>query len=87
MACIGLRLLELCGVFVMNLTELIPIVSALPLADKLKLMRILVEDLETKNANEDIFPFEPFKVYYLPTPYETYGAAKFFAEDDEEGNS
>ena len=41
----------------MNLTELIPIVSKLPLADKLKLMRILVEDLETKNANEDIFPF------------------------------
>jgi hypothetical protein len=33
----------------------------------------LAEELDTK---EGIFPFEPYKVYYLPTPYNVFGAGK-----------
>ncbi len=39
--------------------------------EKLKLIRILSEDLETA---EDISPLEPFKTYDLPTPYNSLGA-------------
>ncbi|MBD1900824.1 hypothetical protein NDI44_03730 [Trichocoleus sp. DQ-A3] len=57
----------------MNLAELVPMVRQLSAPDKLKLIRILAEDLDT---NEDISPLEPYKVYYLPTPYEAFGAGE-----------
>ena len=39
---------------------------------QLKLIRILAEELDT---NEDISPLEPHKVYYLPTPNESWDGA------------
>jgi len=33
----------------------------------------LAEELDT---TEDIAPFEPHKIYYLPTPYNTFGAGR-----------
>jgi len=57
----------------MTLTELLPMVRQLSASDKLKLIRILAEELDT---NEDISPLEPDKVYYLPTPYDSFGAGK-----------
>ena len=57
----------------MSLAEVLPNVQKLPPLDKLKLIRILAEDLET---TEDISPLMPHKVYYMPTPYDSYGAAE-----------
>jgi len=58
---------------VMTLTEILPSVRQLPILDKIRLIRILAQELDTE---EDIFPFEPYKVYYLPTPYNVFGAGK-----------
>lgn len=57
----------------MTLSELIPAVRRLPPIDKVKLIRILAEDLDT---SENIFPLEPNKIYHLPTPYDSFGAAE-----------
>ncbi len=57
----------------MSLAEILPAVRELPALDKLRLIRILAEELDT---GEDISPFEPNKIYYLPTPYEVYGAGE-----------
>lgn len=55
----------------MTLTELLPAVKQLSIPEKIKLIRLLAEDLELQ---EDIAPLEPFKTYDLPTPYNTFGA-------------
>lgn len=55
----------------MTLTELLPAIRKLALSDRLQLFRLLAEDLDLQ---EDISPLEPFKVYYLPTPYNSFGA-------------
>lgn len=57
----------------MALEELLPAVRQLPTNDKLKLIRILAEDLD---SDEDISPFESSKVYYLATPYNSFGVAE-----------
>ncbi len=57
----------------MTLTELLPEIRQLPPPDKLRLIRILAEELDTI---EDISPLEPHKVYYLPTPFNSYGAGR-----------
>jgi hypothetical protein len=57
----------------MTLTEILPTVQKLPDKDKIELIRILVEEL---SMAEDIYPFEPGKIYYLPTPYNSFGAGK-----------
>jgi len=57
----------------MTLIEILPAVRQLPALDKLRLIRILAEELDT---NEAIFPFEPGKIYYLATPYNTFEAGK-----------
>ena len=62
---------------IMTLTELLPAVRQLSMPDKLKLIRILAEDLDT---NEDIFPLEPHKIYYLATPYNTFGAGRLLMD-------
>ena len=56
-----------------SLTELLPAVRQLPALDKLHLIRILAEELD---SGEDMFPFEPNKIYYLPTPYASFGAGR-----------
>lgn len=55
----------------MTLAELLPAARRLSASNKLKLIRILAEDLE---MTEDIAPLEPFKTYDLPTPYDCFGA-------------
>ena len=61
------------GQKVITLAEILPSVRQLPATDKLKLIRILAEELDT---GESIFPFEPNKIYYLPTPYNAFGVAE-----------
>jgi hypothetical protein len=57
----------------MTLAELLPAIRQLPALEKLRLIRILAEELDTA---EDIAPFEPHKICYLPTPYHTFGAGR-----------
>lgn len=57
----------------MTLAEVLPTVRLLPALDKLRLIRILAQELETL---EDISPLERGKVYDLPTPYDSFGAGK-----------
>lgn len=57
----------------MTLTEILPVVRQLPAVDKIRLIRILAEELDLE---EDIPPFEPYKIYYLPTPYDMFGAGR-----------
>ncbi|MGI0489333.1 hypothetical protein ACN4EK_28295 [Pantanalinema rosaneae CENA516] len=54
----------------MSLADVFPAARQLSSSEKLKLIRILAEDLETA---EDIAPLEPFKTYDLPTPYDCFG--------------
>lgn len=61
----------------MTLTELLPAVRQLSAVEKLKLIRLLAEDLEIV---EDISPLEPFKTYDLPTPYDSFGAGAVLME-------
>lgn len=55
----------------MTLAEVIPAARQLSAIEKLKLIRVLVEDLD---ITEDIAPIEPFKTYDLPTPHDMFGA-------------
>lgn len=57
----------------MSLAELLPAVRQLPALDKLRLMRILAEELE---PDEDIYPLQPNRIYYLPTPYNSFGVGR-----------
>lgn len=57
----------------MTLTELLPAIRQLPALEKLRLIRILAEEFDT---DEDIFPLQPSKLYYLPTPYNSFGAGR-----------
>jgi hypothetical protein len=57
----------------MTLAELLPSARLLSTTEKLKLIRILAEDL---NITEDIAPLEAFKTYDLPTPYDSFGAGE-----------
>jgi hypothetical protein len=61
----------------MTLAEVLPSVRQLSAAEKLKLIRILAEDLDMA---EDISPLEPFKTYDLPTPYDSFGAGAVLME-------
>jgi len=56
---------------VVTLAEMLPAESQLSATEKLKLIRILVEDLDIA---EDVLPLEPFKIYDLPTPHNSFGA-------------
>lgn len=67
----------------MILTEVLPIVKQLSALEKLHLIRILAEELDTL---EDISPLESGKVYELPTPYDSFGAAKILMEFLEQEN-
>ena len=60
-----------------TLTGIVSAVHMLPALDKLRLIRILAEELE---AAREILPFEAGKTYYLPTPYNSPGAAEILAE-------
>jgi len=61
----------------MTLAEVLPAARRLSATEKLKLIRILAEDLDMV---EDISPLEPFKTYDLPTPYDCFGAGAVLME-------
>ncbi len=61
----------------MTLADVLPNARKLSVSEKLKLIRILAEDLDTA---ENIAPLEPFKTYQLPTPYDSFGAGKILME-------
>ena len=56
----------------MSLTELLPAIHALPRADKLRLMQLLVAEI----ANEEAVALPPTDVpHAIWTPYDAYDAA------------
>lgn len=61
----------------MTLSEILPAVRQLTDPEKLKLIRLLAEDL---GSDEDIHPFERGKTYELRTPYNVFGAAQILAD-------
>lgn len=61
----------------MTLAEVLPAARRLSAMEKLKLIRILAQDLDMA---EDISPLEPFKTYDLPTPYDSFGAGAILME-------
>ncbi|MDX2212981.1 MAG: hypothetical protein SFY66_06800 [Oculatellaceae cyanobacterium bins.114] len=61
----------------MTLAEVLPAARRLSAPEKLRLIRILAEDLALL---EDISPLEPFKTYDLPTPYDSFGAGTVLME-------
>ena len=61
----------------MTLNELLPAVRKLSISEKIKLIRILAEELDT---NKDISLLEPFKTYDLPTPYNSFGAGEILMQ-------
>lgn len=61
----------------MTLAELLPAIRQLSTTEKLKLIRILAEDLDVV---EDILLLKPFKTYDLPTPYDSFGAGAVLME-------
>jgi hypothetical protein len=68
----------------MTLAELLPAIHDLPAADKLKLIRVLAEDLD---AGGSISPLLPDKVYYLPTPYGALGVGRALLDAMERAES
>ncbi|WP_414754231.1 hypothetical protein [Anabaena sp. CCY 9910] len=67
----------------MTLSEILPAVRRLSATEKLKLIRILAEDLEVA---EDISPLEPFKTYDLATPYNSFGAGAILMDALKQSN-
>ena len=61
----------------MTLIEILPTIRQLPALEKLRLIRILAEELD---AGAEIYPFEHHKTYLLPTPYSMFGAGQALAE-------
>ena len=58
-----------------TLTELLPNIHELSYLDKVRLIRILAEDLDVSKNQEQTY-FEPYKTYYLHTPqFEASAAA------------
>lgn len=68
----------------MTLAEVLSAVRQLSATEKLKLIRILAEDLD---IDEDISPLEPFKTYNLPTPYNNFEAAAILIEALQESDA
>ena len=61
----------------MTLAEILPAIRQLTAPEKLKLIRLLAEDLDRDETSSLL---EHGKVYNLPTPYASYGAAQALAD-------
>ena len=66
-----------------TLTELLLNIHQLNFQDKVKLIRILAEELDTPKNIEDNY-FEPYKTYYLHTPQFEDNAAAILMQALEE---
>ena len=67
----------------MTLNDVLPAIRQLSASEKLKLIRILAEDLDIA---DNIAPLEPFKTYDLPTPYDNFGAGVVLMETLNQSN-
>jgi hypothetical protein len=67
----------------MTLTEILSAIRQLTVVDRVQLMRILASELE---ANEDIYPLEPHKTYYLETPYDNFGVGEVLMQAMQQGD-
>ncbi len=67
----------------MTLAEVLPAARRLSTMEKIKLIRILAEDLDMA---QDVAPLEPFKTYDLPTPYDNFGAGAILIETLSQSN-
>ena len=67
----------------MTLSQLLPDIKKLDLLDKVRLIGFLVKEIE-QPIIKDQFVFDPKKVYYLATPYNTFGAAEILMKTLEE---
>ncbi|MDJ0597357.1 MAG: hypothetical protein QNJ37_00705 [Crocosphaera sp.] len=61
----------------MTLADVLPAIRQLSATEKLRLIRILAEDLDVA---DNIAPLEPFKTYDLPTPYDNFGVGAVLIE-------
>jgi hypothetical protein len=61
----------------MTLADVLPVIQQLSATEKLKLIRILAEDLDVA---DNIAPLEPFKTYDMPTTYDNFGAGAVLME-------
>jgi hypothetical protein len=61
----------------MTLADVLPAIRQLSATEKLKLIRILAEDLDVA---DNIAPLEPFKTYDLSTPYDNFGVGAVLME-------
>ncbi len=61
----------------MTLADLLPSIKQLKSAEKIKLIRILAEDLE---MDKNIEPLKTNHTYNLATPYNSYSAAEILME-------
>jgi hypothetical protein len=61
----------------MSLTELLPVVHALPRVDKLKLLRMLADDLAAEELGQAL---ESGTRHTLWSPYDAYDAAAVLLE-------
>lgn len=68
----------------MTLADLLPTIRQLSATEKLKLIRILAEDLDVA---DNIDPLEPFKTYDMPTSYNNFGAGAILMETLNEPNN
>lgn len=57
-----------------TLTELLPNIRQLAFLDKIRLIRILAEEIDIPKNQEQTY-FEPYKTYFLHTPQFEAGAA------------
>jgi hypothetical protein len=63
----------------LTLTELLPDIRQLAFFDKIRLIRILAEEIETPKRQEQTY-FEPNKTYHLYTPQFEEGAAEILMQ-------
>ena len=60
-----------------TLAEVLPALRGLAAVDKIRLIRILAEDVDT---GDNIAPFEPGRTYYVPDVHGANGAARVLTE-------
>ncbi len=61
----------------LSLAEIVPMARQLTSVDKLRLIRILAEEIE---ASENIAPFVVGATYHISTAYDAMGAARTLAD-------
>ncbi|MEM9884669.1 MAG: hypothetical protein AAF849_02180 [Bacteroidota bacterium] len=71
----------------MVLSKLLPSIQQLPFLDKLRLIGILAEEIQQPFQAESSTSayLQPNQIYYIHTPYDTFGAAEILMKTLEDG--